>query len=59
MTRILLISLFLLLGACNEGAADLSPAPGVYQGKVDKHAQDAATRSRILRKRILQVQTDR
>jgi len=61
MTRIILvlISITLLLCSCNEGAVDLPHEPGVYQGKVDKHTQDAATRSSILRKRLLQVQTDR
>lgn len=44
-----------LLSACNNPDSE----PGVYNGKVDKHAQDQATREKILQKRFSQVQMDR
>jgi hypothetical protein len=54
-----LVFVLSLLTACYEDPDVIVHEPGVYKGKVDKHALTEKERSEVLSKRFLQVQTDR
>jgi hypothetical protein len=59
MKYLILFFAFPLLTACYEDPDVIIHEPGVYKGKVDKHALTERERSDVLSKRFLQVQTDR
>ena len=59
MKNLLIFIALLGLSACNENKDVTLHEPGVYKGKVDKHARTTAERDAILKKRFNMVQTDR
>jgi hypothetical protein len=59
MKYLVLVLVLFSLSGCYEDVDVTIHEPGVYKGKVDKHALSSLEREVVLEKRFKQVQTDR